>query len=313
MTVGITLTNGIESVMIADSRETSGQRESDRAKKIALFNSTGYSGAICAAGQANYIESIFKKINDYRIDALVDFSKIISDDVLTEMKSQVYSRAKPLVDDTYLKASWIANKSEKDKFLKQNISRVMSDYDAELRRASNLSFLISGFDNEKNKIKTLLANPGNNLEIHDVHYEIGSGTDGSNLYLNEKLQGIAPQNLSFDELLFFAINAYSKSNINRGVGGTPTIALISKDNTSLLSDENVIALGNISGAYLSEFNSKKINRDFFMVALGDMRANRLDYDKVAHALKLTPYATNSMYIPFNSWQETTNRTMFAKK
>ncbi len=53
--------------------------------------------------------------------------------------------------------------------------------------------------------------------------------------------------------------------------------------------------------------------DFFMVALGDMRANRLDYDKVAHALKLTPYATNSMYIPFNSWQETTNRTMFAKK
>ena len=59
------------------------------------------------------------------------------------------------------------------------------------------------------------------------HLEIGSGSDGANLYLATRLQGIDTTHLSPEQLAFFVLNAYATSTVNQGVGGSPKLARVS--------------------------------------------------------------------------------------
>ncbi len=58
MTVGITLTNGLEAVVIADSRVSGYDRQSDSVNKMSVFTGEKYSGVIFGSGNGNFVEDI---------------------------------------------------------------------------------------------------------------------------------------------------------------------------------------------------------------------------------------------------------------
>ena len=50
MTVGISITNGLEAVVLTDSRGSGANRQSDSLEKMQVLKKAGYHGVMCASG-----------------------------------------------------------------------------------------------------------------------------------------------------------------------------------------------------------------------------------------------------------------------
>jgi hypothetical protein len=315
MTVGIAFTNGLEAIAITDSRASGSSRQTDSVNKMGDFSEEKYAGVVFGTGSASLVEGVIGNLNGFSAENLDKFVKSVHKN---------YKGRIDHLDDLYLaamlveiekKAHLIENEDEKKQFTRQELSKVMSEYDKSKNRFENITnFLLVGYDKEKCKVRLFTLDPFISQELNSNHIEMGSGTDGANLYLGTKLQGIDSTKLELADLTFFALNAYATSTVNKGVGGTPKIARISKDGCEILPVEKAIALANLSGAYLSEFPASVLSHESTRMRFKEiLDCAKPKYAKIAKEIGLNENTLRTMYITYSSWQERANRTLFNRK
>jgi hypothetical protein len=309
MTVGIALTNGLEAIIITDSRASGFGRESDSIRKMGEFLNDNYFGVIFGTGDADSILGIIKNlalITEEDLDRYVLTLQSIYKNNFDKEKNQYFASIKDQINQ---KASLIENAEEKEHYVRKEINKIIESYEQSKRQEGFLAIL--AYDKQKKKIRKHTISSSYVHENYSDHIEIGSGSDGANLYLSNKLQGVEASKLKINDLLFFALNSYSSSTVNIGVGGTPIIARVSEEGCDFLSAENINTIGNVSGAYLSEYPNSHLNFNSTRKILNDiMNGNNLDFIKIAKNIGLNEQTLKNTYIPYKSWQETANRMHF---
>ncbi len=342
MTVGITLTNGKESIVITDSRVSGWGRQSDSVDKMGDFSREDYSGVIYGTGFGNFIEGIIRNLGDFPGDNLDEFVNSVftthrarvdsyDRDILEQNRREIAKRARVMSPEAQLdsiveRANHI-EEAGRDEFIKRELARVLKRYDDYFNKelsslvegyerskqdpSNQTSFMLVGFDNKVEKIRLFGIHPTGFVEIYVNHAEIGSGADGANLYLSKVLQGVDVRKLDDSTLAFFVVNAYSTATVNQGVGGTPKLARISKNGVKIFDLEQTRILTNLSSAYLSDFNNDLTVRkviDFFSKVKEEPK--RDVKSEIAKLVGLNIETLVSTYIPLSSWYERTNRDLF---
>jgi hypothetical protein len=312
MTVGIALTNGLEAIIITDSRVSSGTgRESDSVKKMGEFYSENYTGVIFGTGRVNLVLGIIKNLNFVSAESIDGYVLALHD---------LHKNNAGKIEDLSLKASkaiivkksgLIDNEEERNHYIRKKTSELIDHFERTKEEEGYVA--VVAYDKQKEKIRLFIVNSHSVQEQFSDHLEIGSGNDGANLYLANKLQGVDTSRLKINDLTFFALNAYASSTINSGVGGTPIIALVSVKGCDVLSDKKINTLGNISGAYLSEYPGSGLDLDTTRRIFGDvLNGANFKYSEIAKKIGLNTHTLKATYIPYKSWQETANRMTFAE-
>ena len=126
------------------------------------------------------------------------------------------------------------------------------------------------------------------------------------MYFAQKLQGIDTTKLDVPEMVFHAINAFSHSTVNQGVGGTPRMALVNSAGVHEYSLRQTRAVGNLSGAYLAEF-SPGLGKTATLEAMRFViMEDNGDVSSIAQMLDLNESAVTSLLVPYSVWQERAN-------
>jgi hypothetical protein len=248
---------------------------------------------------------------EYSIDEFVGHLYKTQRDRILKIDNTILSAHR---SELNLKANLILDEKEREDFMRSRIGMLMDEYDKS-KNENSTNFMISSYDQKNDKIRLFGMGIYGYSEFFQNHAEIGSGSDGANSYLTATLQGVDSTTLVLEDLLFFGLNAHSMSTMNQGVGGTPKIAIITKDNTRLLDYERTLLLANLSGAYISERYEKDFSSDLFV----DMITTILspNYNAVVETLpkdlKDDFKLLKDVYIPFSSWQESSSRNAFKKQ
>lgn len=310
MTVGIAFTNGLEAIAITDSRSSGLGRQSDSVDKMGNFSSDKYSGIIFGTGSGNLIEGVIRNLNSFSADSLDKFVEAVHNSYKGRVDVHDASYLKSMAVEIEKKAQLIGNKEEKKQFIRHRTSELMQEYDGS--KKNNMTyFILAGYDKDKEKIRLFSIDQFRCVEVCTNHMEAGSGIDGANLYLGTKLQGVDTTQLTLADLTFFALNAFSTSTVNQGVGGTPKIAMISKDGCEIIPAEKTVVLANLSGAYLSEFPASVLDHESARKRFHEvLTAASPGYGMMAQELGLNEDTLKTTYIPYSSWQERANRMLF---
>ena len=343
MTVGISLSQGkrLEAIVITDSRGSQSGRQSDSANKMGRFSSDAYHGVIFGSGQGNYIEAVLKNLHEFKgndLDVYVDeisdgHRKRMTDDEKKYFKSQkeeALKKASLLLTDenrdlmrenvnlmsdeqreNFMNQQQMMCQQKYDQFIEQEIRTIMQRYD-QLKQENMTSFVLVAYDTRYEKIRQFHIGHSGQNELFMDHIEIGSGFDGANMYLAANLQGIG-QDIDLDttDLMFFAMNAYNSSSINQGVGGTPKLIKIDAASNTTFPNDQVAAIMNVSGAYLSRFDEKSIShRKTREYIKGILSENKGIYAKIGRSIGLSAESLKTMAIPYSTWQDRANQRFF---
>ena len=73
MTIGISLSNGKEAIVMTDSRGSTPMRKSDSYDKMEIFFKENYNGVLCGTGDANLLVGINEKLKELEGDSLDEF------------------------------------------------------------------------------------------------------------------------------------------------------------------------------------------------------------------------------------------------
>lgn len=321
MTVGISLTNGLEAIVITDSRVSSqAGRQSDCVNKTRFFNNRYYKGVIFGTGSSVFVLGLLNYINELtsshnnknNLDNLVNS--------LQERYKATINREDCLYlqnhkDEILKKASTISDEGERINYIKKEIAELMQRYidmKEEPNHITNTTyFILVAYDKKMNKIRQFHITSKYSIELPLEHIEIGAGADGANMYFFSKLQGIDVSELALGDLGFFAANAYSLSTINTGVGGTPKIAVISQGDVKILSPNRTTAIVNLSGAYLASEGSVSLSQKIVREYINGIINGKPQYNKIATAIGIEQSTLKNIYIPYSSWVERTNKFLFS--
>ena len=198
-----------------------------------------------------------------------------------------------------------------DFFLEQIVDG-LENYDGRKQEERSCLFGLIAFDNNEGGVRQFLIDPYNSDEMYLGHVEIGSGSDGADLYFSTKLQGLDRTNLSMEELLFFACNGYNFSTVNTGVGGIPKIAHVLENECKILSLNQSIALANLSGAYLSRHPNLGSVPETLDFIEGILEEDKENYERLSEKLEISRKNLQTFLIPYSSWQQNVNEKIFNK-
>ncbi len=309
MTVGISLTNGLEAVVITDSRVSGGTRQSDSVNKMGFFSADRYNGVIYGAGNGNVIEGVTryaKKIQGESLDGYVASVHQMLQQREQDLHSQTILSNRRTID---LKSKHIGSKAERQKYVEQETAKAITEYEQYLRNPQNATqFIVVGYDAQNKRIRMHVIDSRSPAEYFMHHIELGSGADGAHMYLSNALQGLSMKDLSAQDLTFFAVNAYTSANINIGVGGTPRVAVISQKGAHALPVEQARVMANLSGAFLASINPE-LTTNRVRDHIGKILKKK-GSGKVARDLCIPVHVLKSMTIPYGSWQERANDANF---
>jgi len=308
MTVGIVVCNALESIVIADARGSMSGRKIYVNRKLTTFSGENYNGALCGAGDINHLYDIYNNLKNISGENLDDFVKGIHRHFRGKINDEYDLLLKSVKEDVEQGASLIEDEQAKEAYISAVTGDKIEQYNVD-REGIDSIVLVSGFDGESGRIRNYGIMKGTYEESLNPFVSIGNGTDASNLNFAAKFLGIDPDKLRTEDLLFFAINGYSWSTLNEGIGNTPTIAHISEGNTTLLSTKQSLACLNLSGGYLAEFNPE-LNVRTARGYIRDILDGSVDYEKIASLLERDEETITSTVIPYTSWQETANRKIF---
>jgi len=313
MTVGIAFTNGKEAVAVTDCRTSYRGRKSDSRDKIGNFSSENYTGVIFGTGLTNYAKGVVRNLDQKHDKTLDEFVRNIHRGFVAMLTHIDKQNIECMADEIYKKSELTLDEEARTKFIENEIRRCISEYERD-RRNRTTYFIVSAYDFKKNRISQFMIDP-ERYECLDLdHYEIGSGSDAANLYFTTRLQGIDTDNLDVSDLVFNAMNAYSQSTVNQGVGGTPRVALISKQGTEVMPTEQAIDLTNLSGIYLSEFPKATLNNESTRAKFREILTDdNPRYDIIADLAGVDRDILTSTYVPMSSWQERANRMLYSKE
>lgn len=312
MTVGISFTNGLEAIVVTDSRVSGAGRKSDSVNKMGRFDSDNYFGVIFGSGEGDKITGVIDNLEEFKGEYLDDYVKAIHE---SEEKRQEEDEQRFLGNQKRIieqKAKLIDGPEKRKHFQEQETGNLIQRYDNFKQDSANHTpFILVAYDREKDKIRSFLISDAGYNELFRDHIELGSGSDGAHMYFSTKLQGVDVKNLKPEELAFFATNAYGFAAVNEGVGGKPKIARINKDGANIVESERTNALINLSGAYLSESGfGNKATRERFKEILD---SGNPDYEGMAGSLGSTKNDLTTKAIPYSTWQEGANGKLFNGK
>ncbi len=309
MTVGISLTNGLEAIVITDTRASKSGRESDSIDKMGQFQYDNFHGAIYGAGSGNIVIGVLNNLDLEGIENLDQYAEAIQTEIrnITQVSDQSYlENARAGIQSR----AQLLDEPKREVFIEQETMRELQRFEA-FKQNSQSAFTLVAYDKDQGKIRKFYFHRDGYEEFFIDRTQIGSGSDGADMYFSTKLQGIDTKGLDSDKLAFFAANAYSSSTVNHGVGGTPKIAQITEDEVNVLAPEHTIAMCNLSGAYLSEMPGTGLTRQGYIAAMGAaLRSDSSQYNDIAQALDINFPTLTGMAIPSSVWQERANRRMY---
>lgn len=313
MTVGLYISNGLEAIIITDPRVSGNQRESDTVNKQGLFNPKDYHGVIFGSGNSQPIMQMFyktlKTCSGKDIGAYVGNLQKAHEKERDKEFSSYLKKANKKINT---KSLVINNPDERKGYTASEKNKLLEEWDQEYSK-SKTEFLTVGFDKKQNKISSFYFgdNTGNSIELFQDYQSIGSGSDAAGLHFGTKLVGVDTKKLKLEDLMYFAINAYSESTHNQGVGGTPKITIISKEGNKNLSKYRTKALTNLSGAYLSRENEEQLITDNTInIMKGIINDKSPDYKNIAETIGLNKETLITKTIPYSEWQESSNSKRF---
>lgn len=312
MTVGISLTNGLEAVVITDSRGSnkSSQRKTDSEIKLVGVKGQEHHGVLYATGLDYFI---------YGLHALVTKETEKSEEEFIAWLSSCFNERRKKSEEEHLiyvreeverRGLIYADPAQRAHFIQSTIAQQLQAFN-EKKNDADTRFMVVVYEEGQNRI--------NMWSISDTGYSkkdtrkiiIGSGQEEADAYIRTKTEGINFQSLSVSDILFFGINAYAYSTQITSVGGIPQIAIVSKDGTRILERERAIALANLSGAYLAAGSKRLTIRNTRKAMRGILEAEFPQYDIVAEQMDTDPKTITGIYIPYSSWQERANRRLFS--
>ncbi len=309
MTVGISLTNGKEAVLLADSCETSAGRLSNSTNKLHTFEGETYVGALMGAGSGHYIETLTSQLAGLRQERLEDTVHCMSDKLKAKYDYNKQRGIENQRREIALKASLIADEEKRKQFTDQEIARAFGQYEKGWED-QNVGFLVVGYDKTTDGVRQFLFDHNGYEEHHNIHAYIGSGMEGAHRYFYEKLQGIPHNAMKPDELLFFALNAYMHATINQGVGGAPKIALVSQEGVQIVPYRTTCALANVTAAYAAEYSDELTRQKTEDLLKQIHRDEKFDFRQIERYVGLNADALSTMVIPYSIWQERANAIRF---
>lgn len=309
MTVGISLTNGKEAIVITDSQVSGTGRKSDSVQKIGEFKADKYHGVIFGTGNANSILRVIRHPHEFHSQSIEDFAQAIG----THYKTQTDKHERKILEDERRaldqKAALITDEKERESFVARQLNELFVKYDKMREDPSqNRSlFVTTAYNKDKKRIDNFIIDNNGAHHLSLDHIEVGSGDDGANVYFSTKLQGIHIPNLKVPQMLFFCMNAYSISNMNVGVGGVPKVGIINEDETSTLARDKTILLANLSGAYLAEYNKRVSQKDKVLGTFERALEKGRDIKEIVEDSGLDGEIFTRLYVPYSSWQDSANQ------
>ncbi len=311
MTVGISLTNGKEAIVIADSRSTAsnGGRQSDSAEKMLQYKGSTYHGFLLEAGLATHTMATYARIKGSShdsLEAIVEAVKASHAEILGKSDNDYILSQKKEIEKT---AKIHGDEQARAQYVAQQVEKLLMIFGQRKREdpAFQSSFAAVGYDRNTGRVRLFWINENVATELHMPYVLLGSGTDSAHLYFTAKLQGTKQERLSKNDICFHAINAYSFATLNAGVGGTPLIGMIQQEQTRILDTQRTIAAVNISGAYLAEVSEQLTRakaKEYMAIVLHEEKPK---YKDIARELGLNVEALTTLVIPYSSWQEKANR------
>lgn len=306
MTVGITFTNGLEAIVITDSRVSELSRESDSASKMGMFKKDSYHGIVFGSGSAVSVLSIIEELDVVDGNSVEDYAAALHEKLHSHEKKILNLNLQVEHEHIHRKAQLILDEKARAQFIEQEIGKLMQGYEKYRNDSPNLqtNLVITAYAAER--VRLFSINRIQWEERFDAHGEIGSGTDGANLYLGAALQGINTKMLTAGELLFYVVNAYSYATLNIGVGGTPKIAHFSQRSSRILPVEQTRLLTNISSAYTSRYTPTLTPQRMKKYCTDILAGQNVSLSHLAQMLNMTPNSLQTMAIPYSIWQERAN-------
>ncbi len=312
MTVGIAFTNGIESVAVADSRVSDELRHSDSFNKLGSFQHKNYEGVLFGTGSANLFAGVLQELPTLKGESLDEFVESIRKAHAARVDALDNNTLASAKNDITKRSAVIPDNKRKG-FVRTEIGRLFQEYN-QAKDRNQTRFVVVAYDKQSQKARQFYINESGPMESFASHIEVGSGTDGANLFFATRLHGVDSTSLALPQLAFFATNAYALSTLNQGVGGTPKIAHVSKEGTKIYSADRVRALTNLSGAYLAEGAEEPLSAIQAIKHFQDILTNPSpNYATVAKLLSLNTDALTTTAIPYGVWQERANAKLFGKK
>ena len=303
MTIGISFTNGLEAIVITDTRAVGSGRQSDSVNKMGEFSNKNYHGVLFGAGPANDVERAIKEVREVHtenLDMLVANLQMVHQKNIEEYERALVASKRGEIER---KCAFIPKDSERDEKIRQETTDEMERFE-QYKHENRATLILVGFDKLKKRTRHFWVNDKAYLESHLEHIEIGSGSDGANMYFATKLQGAEPKKFDLGDLLFFVANGYSQATINAGVGGTPKIVTITSERNNVLPVKKSRVIANLSGAYLAEIPG--LDRETVKSYLRDI-LNDLNREKeIARVLGINTNTLRTLLIPYSSWQERVN-------
>ncbi|MBI5390861.1 hypothetical protein HZB02_05175 [Candidatus Woesearchaeota archaeon] len=298
MTVEIAITNGKEAVVVADSRVSTDRnyRQSDSVNKIGDVKGEKFDGIITGAGDGNLVWRIISSTSAKQKPSLDDLLTDIQQDIIAFASAYEERMLTVVTKDIEIRTMLIPE-DQRQNYKSTEMQRMLTELSQ--RRANsdvhNTGILVVAYDNDSQRIRMHSVSYYNHLELYTHHVENGSGKDAAGLYLMAKLQGVDAKKLPVDDLLFFAVNAYTQATMNQGVGGTPKMCIITKEGTRMLPRETTVALVNLSGAYFAEADgiSQEAARAY-TAGLYNLGKREDTQETIAQALQMTPEALTSL-------------------
>lgn len=341
MTVGLILNNRDYGVAIADSRVTIGnERSADLANKLLLVNAKGYSGAMIGAGSARSLYYVFERVRAMKQAILKKLLEKIRDESLEyplSIQSQIADAEKEIIGRLRV------GREEEPQGLEEILGqKARSEEQEKLHRQirKNLSRITNVAANPKLKMPMNCAGMQGGIEdfvtheiifaaydksagcirkyvIHSICYGedssfqtiTGSGADSAELELMKLMPGVKLKSLRHPVIAFFSLCAYVRATQNLGVGGTPKIALLSRERTRVLKKSESIALANITSAYQAEL----INRAFAEQSVEGIITGKADYEEIAGGLGMNAQSICGPLTPLDNWLAYANGKRYGKQ
>lgn len=265
MTVINMLSFGDSGVAVADEQSSTNMRKYNVAQKLHLLdNKIVYGGS----GSSDALATIYEDSNNKLMS--VDGQRSIDDAAISVNGSMIKYRNE--LKNNVLLANMGVTLADLTTGFSSKYNRAL-DADAKasclrfLQQADNIGnvgVLIGGMKNEKFEIYAIDSS-GTNTKISRPYQSIGSGSDESDKVLSSYVINLSREKrdkIDKKEGLVKVIEATnSSSKTNQGVGGSPSIAYITKDSVIIPSENQCILASEIVDGLTNNFLDKDFSED----------------------------------------------------
>ncbi len=307
MTVGISISNGLEGVLISDRRVTTTYgSHCDAVIKQVDVNTPHYNGTFCFAGEAA-LAGI----------AIQELSKLI--ETGPSIMSALQSLPTHFTEEMVKKPEESGEEHGHDRGHGHNLQLHKDHEDHSKVKRYELQIMGTGYRDAK--LITYFVDysrlfHGDDHKIVKIvgftpPLAIGSGAKAVDTFSATNLSGIALKDLKAPDLLMLALQAYCVSTTDSGVGGAPDITLFQESQRIRFDREHAMTAANLAGAYASqgfaELNFARMRNLTDSLVKDVIQPGAFDFAAAANLVDKTLTGLKGRFTPPSSWMEYANQ------